>query len=95
MQATRTYYQLMPSKVKDSLHVIESLISGEIKGYCRDYLKEVISIVACHVRRDEEATPLKKAYIKKLVPQGDKYLNALIDLGIIERSGYYTPGQVA
>jgi len=95
MQATRTYYQLMPSKVKDSLHVIESLISGEIKGYCRDYLKEVISIVACHVRRDEEATPLKMTYIKKLVPQGDKYLTALIDLGVIERSGYYVPGQSA
>jgi len=95
MQATRTYYQLMPSKVKDSLHVIESLISGEIKGYCRDYLKEVISIVCTHVRRDEEATPLKMTYLKKLVPQGDKYLSMLIDLGIIERSGYYMPGQSA
>jgi hypothetical protein len=29
------------------------------------------------------------------VPQGDKYLTALIDLGIIERSGYYTPGIAA
>lgn len=85
----------MPSKVKEALPTIDSLIGSEIAGYCRDYLKELISIVACHVRKDEEAAPLKVAYIKKLVPQGDKYLNALIDLGIIERTGYYTPGQVA
>ncbi len=95
MKTERTYYQLMPSKVRDSLHVIESLIRPEIPGYCRDNLKEVISIVACHVRKDEEATPLKMTYIKKLVPQGDKYLSMLIDLGIIERSGYYSPGQSA
>ena len=91
----RTYYQLMPEKVKEALPTIEGLIEPDIKGYCRDYLKEVISIVACHVRKDEEAAPLKMNYIKRLVPQGDKYLNALIDLGIIERTGYYTPGQVA
>ena len=95
MKAGQTYYQLMPSKVKDSLHVIESLIRPEIPGYCRDYLKEVISIVACHVRKDDEATPLKMSYIKKLVPQGDKYLTALIDLGVIDRTGYYIPGQSA
>ena len=89
------YYQLMPSKVKEALPTIDSLVGSEIAGYCRDYLKEVVSIVACHVRKDEEAAPLKVAYIKKLVPQGDKYLNALIDLGIIERTGYYTPGQVS
>jgi len=95
MKEILKYYQLMPSKVKEALPTIDSLIGSEIAGYCRDYLKEVVSIVACHVRKDEEAAPLKVAYIKKLVPQGDKYLNALIDLGIIERSGYYTPGQVA
>lgn len=95
MKNRQTYYQLMPSKVNEALPTIDSLIGSEIAGYCRDYLKEVVSIVACHVRKDEEATPLKVAYIKKLVPQGDKYLNALIDLGIIERTGYYTPGQVA
>lgn len=92
---SRPYYQLMPEKVKEALPTIEEIISPEIKGYSRDCLKEVISIVAVHVRKDEEATPLKMAFIKKLVPQGDRYMKALIDLGIIERSGYYTPGQVA
>jgi hypothetical protein len=95
MKGQQKYYQLMPSKVKEALPTIEALIAPLIKGYKREYLIETFSIVACHVRRDEEAAPLKVAYLKKLVPQGDKYLNALIDLGIIERTGYYTPGQVS
>ena len=91
----RTYYQLMPEKVKEALPTIEGLIGPDIKGFCPDYLKEVISIVARHVRKEEEAAPLQMLYIKRLVPQGAVYLKALIDLGIIERTGYYTPGQVA
>ena len=81
------YYQLVPEKVFQELFLIEDLIKPRIKGYSRDNLKEVISIVACHIRRGESSTPLKMIYIKKLVPQGDKYLSGLIDLGIIERSG--------
>jgi len=95
MKKGRPYYQLMPEKVKEALPAIDSLISAEIKGYCLDYLKEIISIVACHVRKEEEATPLKLNYIKKLVPQGDKYLKALYDLDIIKRTGYYIPGQIS
>jgi len=95
MNKGRIYYQLIPEKIKEALPTIEGIIAPEIKGYSRDCLKEVISIVACHLRKDEEATPLKMAYIKKLVPQGDRYLAALMDLDIIERSGYYIPGQSA
>jgi hypothetical protein len=95
MNDRKLYYQLIPEKIKEALPAIEGIMAPEIKGYSRDCLKEVISIVACHVRKDEEATPLKMTYIKKLVPQGDKYLTALIDLGIIERTGYYVPGQAA
>jgi hypothetical protein len=95
MTKGRTYYQLMPERIKEALPTIDGLIAPEIAGYCRDYLQEVISVVACHVRKNEEASPLKMNFIKKMVPQGDKYLNALIDLGIVERSGHYTPGQVA
>lgn len=87
------YYQLVPEKVNNLLWAIEQLI--DIQGYDRDNLKEVISLVAIHVRKDNEAAPLKMNYIKRLIPQGDKYLAALIDLGVIERSGYYTPGQAA
>ncbi len=95
MNNLRPYYQLIPEKVKENLVAIELLIRPKIKGYCSDYLKEVISIVAYNVRKNEEPTPLKMTYIKKLVPQGDKYLIALLELGIVIRTGYYTPSQSA
>lgn len=85
----------MPEKVYQSLSFIEDLIGPEIKGYSLDNLKEVISIVACHIREDQNRTPLKMTYIKKLVPQGDKYLLVLVDLGIIQRSGYAIKGQTS
>ena len=93
MNKPRKYYQLIPEKLKAALPTIEPLIRSMIPGYCRDYLLETISIVALHVRKDEGKTPLKMAYIKKLVPGGDLYLKALLELGVIERSGYYVPGQ--
>lgn len=87
MVVDRKYYQVIPKKVNEALPTLEALIAGEIKGFNPDYLKEVISIVACHVRKNDEATPLKMKYIKKMVPQGDKYLSGLIDIGVIQRSG--------
>lgn len=87
MNSRKTYYQLIPENVYNKLQTISELIRPTIKGYSEDYLNEVISIVACHIRKDEDYTPLKITYVKKLVPQGDKYLSGLIDLGIIERSG--------
>jgi hypothetical protein len=95
MNQAKKYYQLIPEKVFQNLSVIEELIRHDIKGYSIDNLKEVISIVACHIRKDEEATPLKMTYIKKLVPQGDRYLLKLIYLGIIERSGFAIKGQTS
>jgi len=89
----KKYYQLMPEKLKADLPTIEPLIRSMIPGYCPDYLFEVISIVALHVRKDEGRTPLKMAYIKKLVPGGDNYIKTLLEAGVIERSGYYVPGQ--
>ena len=59
----------------------------EIKGFSEDNLKEVISIVVCHIRKDEICAPLKMEYIKKLVPQGDRYLMQLIKINVIQRSG--------
>jgi hypothetical protein len=95
MKQVKTYYQLIPEKVFQNLKCIEDLISPEIKGYSSDNLKEVISIVACHIRKDENCTPLKMTFIKKLVPQGDRYLLGLIDLGIIERSGIAIKGETS
>ena len=89
----KEYYQILPKKVFQSLEAIDILLRPEIKGYCEDYLKEVISIVACHIRKDGNYTPLKIKYIKKLVPQGHKYLLELIALGVIRRSGFAKKGE--
>ncbi|MCK9282317.1 MAG: hypothetical protein M0P71_17005 [Melioribacteraceae bacterium] len=87
MDQVKKYYQLIPEKVFQSLNTIEDLMRPGIKGFSIDNLKEVISIVACHVRNEVEPAQLQMKYIKKLVPQGDKYLLGLIHLGIIQRSG--------
>ena len=87
MNQVKKYYQLIPEKVCQDLFLIEDLIISRIKGFTRDNLKEIISIVACHVRKDGEPAQLQMEYIRKLVPQGDKYLLSLIDLGIVDRSG--------
>lgn len=95
MKNEKRYYQLIPEKVWQSFSAIEDLIKPEIKGYSSDNLKEIISIVACHTRRNEGSSQLQMAYIKKLVAQGDKYLMALIDLNIIQRSGNVIVGKTS
>ena len=91
----KAYHQLIPEKVSQVLPEIEELLKPEIKGFSPDYMKEVISIVSCHVRKEDRSAPLLMEYIKKMVPQGDKYLSGLNDLGIIERSGQYIPGSIS
>lgn len=91
----KPYYQLIPEKVNRDLFLIEDLIKPRIKGFSRDNLKEVISIVACNIWKDSEPAQIQIDHIKRLVPQGDKYLSGLIDLGIIERSGNAIKGQTS
>lgn len=90
----RRYFQILPENLYANLPTVEQEIQPLIAGYCSDNLKEVISIVSCHVRKDEGATPLSVVYIKKLVPQGDKYLKALIKAEVITRSDKYIPGEL-
>lgn len=87
------YYQLLPEKVLQNFTTIEDLLRPGIKGYSSDNLKEVISIVACHIRKDKGSSQLQMTYIRKLVVHGDKYLLALIGLNIIQRSGNAIKGQ--
>lgn len=88
-----TYFQLIPENIHSDFSAIEDLIRPEIKGYSSDNLKEIISIVACHIRKNNGFAQLQITYLKKLVAQGDKYLKALIDLNIIQRSGNAIKGQ--
>jgi hypothetical protein len=95
MKNEKRYSQLIPEKVWQSFSAIEDLIKPEIKGYSSDNLKEIISIVACHTRKDKGSSQLQMTYLKKLVAQGDKYLKALIDLNIIQRSGNVIVGKTS
>lgn len=89
------YFQLIPMKINQNITVIEDLLRPEIKGYSTDNLKEVISIVASQTRKGGHAAQLQIAYIKKLVPQGDRYLHELINLQIIQRSGNAVKGKTS
>ncbi|MBP1593601.1 MAG: hypothetical protein H6Q12_619 [Bacteroidetes bacterium] len=91
----KIYYQLVPEKIYLSLDTLDVLLGSDIKGYSRDYLKEVISIVAFHIKKDENSSQLQMVYIKKMVPQGDKYLLGLIRLGLIKRTGAAIVGQTS
>lgn len=96
MNQVQKYYQLIPEKIFQNLNTIEDLLSPGIKGFSIDNLKEIISIVACHVRKDDkEDSPLRAEYLRRLVPYAEKYLNGLIELEIIQRSPYYVPGQIS
>lgn len=93
MKKTPQYHQLIPEKVLQKLPIIERKIKSQIKGFCADNLKEVISIVACHTRKDMAPSPIQICYFKKMVGQGDKYLKGLIDLNVIQRSGLAIKGE--
>jgi len=87
----KNYFQILPEKVYQNLPVINDLLRDRIKGYSEDNLKEVISIIACHVRKEEGPAPISMFSINKLVPQGQHYLTGLMKLGIVERSGQFIP----
>ena len=93
MKKNNNYHQLIPVKVLKNFHWIAATISSKINGYSDDNLKEVISIVSCHIHKEKETAQLQIEYIKKLVPQGDKYLHELRELKIIQRSGRYIKGE--
>ena len=95
MQSGQKYYQIIPAKVFYRLDSIEDSLKPEIKGFCPDNLKEVLSIISCHVQKSDGTAPLKMEYIKKLVPQGDRYLKGLIDFKIVIRSGHAIRGQTS
>lgn len=92
MSGWQTYYQLIPLKIYGELDTISELLRPEIKGYSIENLKEIISVIACHVRKEEASTPLQMKYLRKLVPYAEKYVNALVTLNIIEKSHNYIPG---
>lgn len=86
------YTQMIPINISNELSDIEQAIRPNIKGYQKVNLLQIISIVAWHIRKDEGVARLQMEYLKDQVPQGDKYLYNLIDLGIVQRTGNYING---
>jgi hypothetical protein len=95
------YYQLLPEKVVQDLPVIEDLMRAEIKGYSSGYLKEIISMICFHIRRksregiEVEDPPLRMEYVRMIVPNAEKYIRVLIEIGIIKRTSFYIPGEIS
>lgn len=83
----KVYRQLVPIKIYDELPAIEEEIKPFIKGYQNIYLLQIISIIAWHIRRDNDKARLQMKYLKRQVPQGDKYLRRLVIMGIVLRTG--------
>ena len=87
------YYLLIPQTVKDNWDGIEEFVrSKNIKAYNEDYLKEIISIIALHTRKDDNTAKLNVKYLRRFVPSAEQYLKALIELDVISRTKYYTVG---
>jgi hypothetical protein len=91
----KKYFQLIPEKIIQNISGIEGNIKPKIKGYLRENLYEVVSIVASQTRKDGNPAQLQMIYIKKLVPQGDLYLHGLLSLNVIFRSGNAVKGKTS
>lgn len=87
-----TYNQLVPRSILNNLPAIEDLIRSRVRYYKREYLFQIISIVAWHLRRDGGMARLYMKYIDRQVPQGNQYLIALRECEIIKRDGNYIEG---
>jgi hypothetical protein len=93
--ANNKYFYCIPEKVMESMPDIESLAAMEVPHFNPSYLKELITLIALHQRKDEGEAKLKAKYLNRLIPHYQSYLRFLIDLGVIRRSGKYVPGEVS
>lgn len=91
----KKYFQLIPERIIHNISSIEAKIEPKVKGYSRENLFEVISIVASQTRKNGKPAQLQMIYIKKLVPQGDRYLLGLINQNVIQRSGNAIKGKTS
>jgi len=93
--------QIIPELIFNNLEGIEEQIKPHIKGFDIDNMKEVLTILSSHIRKENKLNPSKKNnsaqlrldYINELVPQGGKYLKHLVLLGYIKIVDGYIPGE--
>ncbi len=88
------YYQILPELVYKDWESIEELLRIKIPNFSSDYLRQVISVVACNSRKVEDPS-LRIVYLRRLVPYAERYLIGLDKIGVIKRSPYYIPGEIS
>jgi hypothetical protein len=89
------YFQIIPEQILEELPAVNELLSEKIPHFKEEYLKEVITIIAVHVKNKDEAAPLKMAFLRKIVPGADRYVKGLMELGMITRTSFYVPGETS
>lgn len=92
MNQVKTYHLQMPGKVAEILLTWEG--NPPFKGFDIDNLRLILSIISTHQRKDDKGNiyaQLKMEYLRNVVRGAEKYIRLLIDSGIIERIGGFTP----
>jgi hypothetical protein len=85
------YKQLIPEKLIPKLEEIEQN-PPKISGFRISYIYEICYWIITK-KTDDCYSYLNMKYLKKNIPQGDKYLKYLRSKSIIERSPNYIPGE--
>lgn len=89
------YYFCMPQKVYEALPDLEAMAAGEIPGFNKSYLFEILTIISLNCQHDKTEAPLKAAYLKKIIPGYQNYIKFLCTLGIIQKNDRYIPGKIS
>lgn len=89
------YYFCYPGKVNESISLLCDIGKSEIPHFNPSYLKEMLTLISLHNRKDQGNSVLKAKYLNQLIPGYQNYVRFLMDLGIIQRSGKYIPGETS
>jgi len=94
MQNKLKYYLLIPEKVINFFqHIPQD--SVPYKGFNNDYLYQIVSLICEKTRKDNDGhlyASLNSTILRKYVPNAERYLLYLNELGIIQRFGGYKVG---
>lgn len=92
MKGFKTYHLQMPEKVSEILPTWEG--NKPFKSFDIDSLRIILSIISTHQRKDDKGNiyaQLVMSILRNKVWNAEKYIHLLINAGIIERIGGYTP----
>jgi hypothetical protein len=84
------FYQLIPEKLIEKLEEIQQY-PPKIIGFRISYMKQIVHLI-CTKKRNDGYSHLKMSYLKELIPGAEQYVRYLLNQNIIERDGFYQPG---